>query len=314
MPVVTAYDEVISRRNRRELSNGHYALRTDFIERPEDKTKDTPMAFLAEGSPNRVLRSHFHVCDQFQVIYIGQGKLGTHDLVFGGVHFSRAYTPYGPIKYSDKGLGFITLRAHRDPGAQYMPESRPALDAVADRKPWQVTVMPDFNVDFNGKPVGMKPIEGLKDDRGLSGYSMVMKPGATGYSTDPSRGDGQYILVMKGSIVHEGKQKKGLTIIWVNKDEPALKLEAGPDGAELIILNFPVPGGGIPDEVKAQVQADGKGAFKTYQCILCAFSYSEAEGHPDGGIAPGTRWADVPDSFTCPDCEASKADFQMIEI
>ena len=114
MPVVTAYDEVISRQNRRELANGHYALRTDFIERPEDKTKDTPMAFLAEGSPNRVLRSHFHVCDQFQVIYIGQGKLGTHDLVFGGVHFSRAYTPYGPIKYSDKGLGSRTTAACPD--------------------------------------------------------------------------------------------------------------------------------------------------------------------------------------------------------
>ena len=28
----------------------------------------------------------------------------------------------------------------------------------------------------------------------------------------------------------------------------------------------------------------------------------------------GTRWADVPDTWTCPDCGATKEDFEMIEI
>ena len=42
--------------------------------------------------------------------------------------------------------------------------------------------------------------------------------------------------------------------------------------------------------------------------------YDEAEGYPHAGIAPGTRWADVPDTFECPDCEAKKADFEMIEF
>ena len=42
----------------------------DFIKRPEDKTIDTPMAFLAEGSAHRVLRTHFHAVDQFQNIFI----------------------------------------------------------------------------------------------------------------------------------------------------------------------------------------------------------------------------------------------------
>ena len=35
---------------------------------------------------------------------------------------------------------------------------------------------------------------------------------------------------------------------------------------------------------------------------------------PEEGIAPGTRWADVPDTFGCPDCSAKKADFEMIEL
>jgi rubredoxin len=32
---------------------------------------------------------------------------------------------------------------------------------------------------------------------------------------------------------------------------------------------------------------------------------------PEDGIAPGTRWEDVPESWSCPDCGATKADFEM---
>ena len=28
-------------------------------------------------------------------------------------------------------------------------------------------------------------------------------------------------------------------------------------------------------------------------------------------LAPGTRWEDVPDDWTCPDCGTSKSDFEM---
>jgi rubredoxin len=140
-----------------------------------------------------------------------------------------------------------------------------------------------------------------------------MKAGARAYAPDPSKGDGQYILVMKGGIVHEGKLKKALAIVWVAKNEGPFELVAGPEGLEGLVLNFPVPGGGMPDEIKP-VAANDDGELKTWQCILCAFVYDEAAGLPEEGIAPGTRWADVPDTFGCPDCSAKKADFQMIEF
>ena len=69
----------------------------------------------------------------------------------------------------------------------------------------------------------------------------------------------------------------------------------------------------LPEEAKV-VPADAEGEFKTWQCILCAFVYDEAAGLPEEGIAPGTRWANVPESFGCPDCSARKADFEMIEF
>ncbi|HYH43465.1 MAG TPA: rubredoxin, partial [Burkholderiales bacterium] len=148
---------------------------------------------------------------------------------------------------------------------------------------------------------------------GLAGFSVKMKPGAKAYAPDPSKGDGQYILVMKGGIHHEDKLKKDLTIIWVGKNEGPFELNAGPEGLEAIILNFPVPGGGVPETAKV-TPADADGEFKTWQCILCAFVYDEAAGFPEDGIAPGTRWADVPENFGCPDCSAKKADFEMIEF
>jgi hypothetical protein len=251
MPLVKAYDEIESPRIQRNLANGHFAWRSDFIARPEDKSIDTPMAFLAEGSANRVLRTHFHVVDQFQVIYKGGGVLGRHPVEFGAVHFSRAYTPYGPISYSDQGLGFITLRAHRDPGAQYLPESRAALDAAATRTPWQTTVAPDFDYAPGERGVAMQALEGLSGHDGLAGWSVKMNAGARGFAPDCSKGDGQYILVMKGGILHEGMLRKGLTIVWVGKNEGPFPLVAGPEGMEGLILNFPRPGGGRPQEARA---------------------------------------------------------------
>ena len=54
--------------------------------------------------------------------------------------------------------------------------------------------------------------------------------------------------------------------------------------------------------------------MKKYECTACGFIYDEAEGWPEDGIAPGTRWADVPDDWECPDCGMSKDDFEMIEV
>ena len=54
--------------------------------------------------------------------------------------------------------------------------------------------------------------------------------------------------------------------------------------------------------------------MKKYQCIVCGWIYDEAEGWPQVGIAAGTKWEDIPDDWTCPDCGVSKADFEMVEI
>jgi rubredoxin len=53
---------------------------------------------------------------------------------------------------------------------------------------------------------------------------------------------------------------------------------------------------------------------KKYMCLICGYVYSEADGIPDEGIAPGTKWEDSPISWRCPDCGSGKEDFEMIEV
>ena len=46
-----------------------------------------------------------------------------------------------------------------------------------------------------------------------------------------------------------------------------------------------------------------------YECLRCGWIYDPAEGDPDGGIKPGTPFKDIPNSWKCPVCGASKSDF-----
>ena len=50
-----------------------------------------------------------------------------------------------------------------------------------------------------------------------------------------------------------------------------------------------------------------------WECIVCGLIYDEKEGWPDDGIAPGTRWEDVPEDWLCPDCGVGKEDFELLE-
>lgn len=51
--------------------------------------------------------------------------------------------------------------------------------------------------------------------------------------------------------------------------------------------------------------------MKKYVCIVCGYVYDEALGDPDSGIAPGTKFEDIPDDWTCPSCGVSKENFVL---
>ncbi len=48
-------------------------------------------------------------------------------------------------------------------------------------------------------------------------------------------------------------------------------------------------------------------------CTSCGFIYDPDDGDPDGGIPPGTPFAEIPDTWFCPVCGARKSDFEPYE-
>lgn len=60
--------------------------------------------------------------------------------------------------------------------------------------------------------------------------------------------------------------------------------------------------------VAAAVQA--LAPHQSYICDACGYIYNEADGDPDGGLPPGTRYTDIPDDWACPLCGVTKADFR----
>jgi rubredoxin len=55
-------------------------------------------------------------------------------------------------------------------------------------------------------------------------------------------------------------------------------------------------------------------SYKSWKCRTCGYIYDERKGDPDEGLAPGTRWADIPDDWICPICGTAKSDFDMVEL
>lgn len=51
--------------------------------------------------------------------------------------------------------------------------------------------------------------------------------------------------------------------------------------------------------------------WQQYICHACGYVYNEADGDPDGGLAAGTRYADIPDDWACPLCGVTKSDFEL---
>lgn len=53
--------------------------------------------------------------------------------------------------------------------------------------------------------------------------------------------------------------------------------------------------------------------MKKYVCDICGYVYDPAQGDPDNGIAAGTAFEDLPQTWECPLCGVGKEDFSVEE-
>ena len=204
------------------------------------------MAFLVEKEPHAVVKPHFHQADQYQVIVQGGGRLGTHDVGTVAVHYTDAWSAYGPIVAADDGIAWFTLRNAWDPGARYMPAAREQL-RTARQQNFQhreataapMPVLSDADIARTQQLTCLPVIEQTAD--GMATWRYRLPPGATLAGPDPSEGGGQFWIVLSGTAAAANStQLPPNSCIFVAPDDGKLQLIAGATGAEALCLQFPL--------------------------------------------------------------------------
>jgi rubredoxin len=69
----------------------------------------------------------------------------------------------------------------------------------------------------------------------------------------------------------------------------------------------------LPSHHKTQQTAEEKISRILHQCFHCYTIYDETLGEPENNIAAGTTFKALPDSYSCPLCEAGKEDFVEVK-
>jgi hypothetical protein len=204
-----------------------------------------PVAFLVEKEPGSVIHPHFHVTEQFQVVVGGSCTFGIHEVDGVAVHYTGPFSSYGPITAKENGLAFFTLRNGFDQGAQYMPEKR--LSLREGRQRWQhreataeVPVLASADeLAALAAPRSDTIIELSAD--GLGSWRHRLPPGASVTGPDPATGGGQFWLVLAGSlVVTDPAPLVPRSCVFVTPDDATVRPVAGPEGADVICMQFPV--------------------------------------------------------------------------
>lgn len=249
--ILTADSIVAHNTNRRRTPNG---WNTGFIGKNRGTLRDGdpvpsseglyPMAFLVEKEAAAVVHPHFHQADQYQVVVQGSGRLGIHEIASVAVHYTDAYSAYGPIVAASEGVSWFTLRNAWDPGARYMPEHRRQLREARARfqhreatcgplPPLTERELADLTVQTGGAVIA-------ETADGLGTWRYTVPRGESVVGPAPSTGGGQFWLVSAGSASVSGSAllPAQSCIFVAPEDEPAV-LSAGFGGADLICMQFP---------------------------------------------------------------------------
>jgi hypothetical protein len=227
--------ETLPARKHHFLANGTSYYRTAYIGGGD--VKEGPTCFLVEQAPNSIVEPHFHQADQFQVFVAGEGALGKHNIAPVVVHYVNAFTPYGPIKALGDGIHYFTLRNGYDPGARFLPGAVKELPRVSRR---HATSKPSPLGQGSG-PSGTEwtnLLEGEPD--GLAAYHVKLAGGQAQSIGEDRPAGGQFWVVLRGSLELGAKTLPAYSCLHRSADEKRPLAFAGSEGAELVVLQFPV--------------------------------------------------------------------------
>jgi hypothetical protein len=216
------------------IGTSRYNMQPDEPDPPREAL--FPMAFLVEQDPGSTAHAHFHQQDQFQLVVNGKGTVGLHEAGPVTVHFTGAYTAYGPIKADpETGIWYFTLRNGFDPGARFMekPENRALLRTVPGRKHRESVAGP--------LPAPTAPLETLlgPEPDGMGAWRYRVAAGETFTGPNPAGGRGQYWVVTAGDMIRDDEALPVRSCVFVYPDDAPFTARAGSAGLEVVAMQFP---------------------------------------------------------------------------
>lgn len=203
---------------------------------PDKGESLTPNAFLVEQMPNTTVRPHFHENSQFQIFVGGSGTIGKSEIQPYTAQYVAGHTGYGPITAREYGLLYMTLRPSAPAGAIYLPEERHRLDRTRRMRQTMSEPCPAGTANAANPVVTL--IEPEAD--GLAGWMVWVAPNQTVPAPVHPGGKARYYVVARGELIAaDGAQLPPLSCAFTTADEMAMPLTAGPNGVEVMVLQFP---------------------------------------------------------------------------
>lgn len=211
--------------------------RSDYFGEP-GMISTEPQGFLVERPyAGARIDPHFHDIDQFQVIVAGDGRIGKKEVRPVTFQYADAYTPYGPIVGRDDGISFFTLRNVASGGHFSMPGSKHLMPCRAGRN-----IAAVFEQDTPPPDRGGVAREPLMEVQADGVYAEGIRLGEDAVAEGiPNDAGGQYYLVCAGSLIADGKELTEKSLIRTNPGEKPPTLQAGPNGANVLALQFSRP-------------------------------------------------------------------------
>lgn len=212
--------------------------KSEWMESGRD-LNSSPTVFLVEMDPDSVVSPHFHRNNQFQLFLSGYGSIGNRKLGPVTVHYAGAFTGYGPLVAGPEGMGYFTMRPVYEQGALLIPQNKDKMVRGPKRmltsEPLPATdaaCLKDLKQVETSDPIP------LQSDKLAA--TITRLPGGHSFTgRSPEGSGGQFYVVLAGGMLHEGVEMLDWEHIFLTEDESAYTVTAGPNGLEVLCLQYP---------------------------------------------------------------------------
>ncbi len=204
---------------------------------PRSPGEMSPMIYLVDQEPDSAIQIHFHQVDQYQIVVGGSGSMGRHLLAPITVHYTNAFTGYGPLRAGPDGLQYLTIRSRWDPGLRPLPEAREELPAAGSYKMRQRTTEPMPALGLEALAALKAPaLRNMMQEGNAAAWMLAVPPGMSAVA--PASTETDRVLVLCSGSLQGTAADATLSCHFVPAGEQ-IPLKAAAQGADILVLQFP---------------------------------------------------------------------------